>query len=199
MAKPNSSHLNSICVYCGSADNLPRYYLETAFKMGILLAQNHIRLIYGAGKTGLMGAVADGCLSAGGEVTGVVPENLNLSALIHENLTQLEVTSDIHQRKARMSALADAFIALPGGFGTLDELFESLTWAQIGLHNKPVGLLNIQGYYDPLLAMVARAAREGFIFAEHGSLLIHDTDPKELLEKLLTFQRPDGLDRWVNR
>lgn len=189
----------SICVYCGSADHLSPVYLEAAGEMGRILASRRIRLVYGAGKTGLMGALADGCLQAGGEVIGVVPVNLNTSALIHASLTRLEVTTDIHQRKARMSELADAFIALPGGYGTLDELFETLTWAQIGLHHKPIGLLNTAGYYQPLLELIDHAAREGFIFAEHGGLFVHDEHPAALLEKLLHFSRPDGLEKWVNR
>lgn len=192
-------HFTNICVYCGSADNVhPDFYAE-ADRLGSVLAQAGIRLIYGAGKTGLMGAVADGALKAGGEVIGVTPENLNTPVLIHAGLTQLEVTPDIQLRKARMSSLADAFIALPGGYGTFDELFETLTWAQIGLHHKPVGLLNTRGYFDPLLAVVENARKEGFIYAEHQVLLVHDSDPIRLLEKLEGFETPSGLDRWVNR
>jgi len=129
----------SICVYCGSADGLADGYLAAARELGQILADRGIELVYGAGKTGLMGAVADGVLNAGGKVIGVVSENLNQPQLMHTGLTRLEVVADIHQRKARMSQLAEAFIALPGGYGTLDELFETLTWAQIGLHTKPVG------------------------------------------------------------
>lgn len=194
-----SSGIKSICVYCGSADGLAADYLEAAAEMGRLLARSGIHLIYGAGKTGLMGAVADGALSAGGVVTGVVPENLNSPVLIHAGLTTLEVTPDIHSRKARMSALADAFIALPGGYGTFEELFETLTWAQIGLHHKPVGLLNAAGYFDPLLKLIEHAAREGFIFPEHRQLLVHAAQPQDLLPLLLNFQAPRGLDRWINR
>ena len=167
--------------------------------MGKTLAQAGIRLVYGAGKTGLMGAVADGALAAGGEVIGVVPENLNTPALIHAGLTRLEVTPDIHSRKARMSVLADAFIALPGGYGTFEELFETLTWVQIGIHHKPVGLLNIAGYFDPLLALIEHACNEGFIFPEHLDLLVQSEVPQDLLHDLLNFHAPDGLDRWVNR
>ena len=144
---PNS--LRSICVFCGSADGLKQVYLDAAFGLGQLLARQGITLVYGAGKTGLMGAVADGALSAGGEVIGIVPHNLNTSALIHAGLTRLETSENMHTRKARMSELAEAFIALPGGLGTFDELFETLTWVQIGLHHKPVGLLNTLNYYDP--------------------------------------------------
>jgi len=191
--------LQSICVYCGSADGLARHYLEAAYQTGRLLAQSNIRLVYGAGKTGLMGAVADGVLSAGGQVTGVVPESLNSPVLIHAGLTSLEVTPDIHTRKARMSALADAFIALPGGYGTFEELFETLTWAQIGLHHKPVGLLNITGYFDPLLSLVRHASQEGFLFPEHLNLFTTSASPQDLLDMLHHFQLPPGLERWVNR
>ena len=167
--------------------------------MGKVLVSNGYRLIYGAGKTGLMGALADSVLNEGGEVVGITPENLNTPQLIHANLTRLEVVPDIHNRKARMSALADAFIALPGGYGTLDELFETLTWAQIGLHSKPIGLLNTLHYYDPLLAMVDKARREKFIYEEHKQLFVDDDDPQALIDKLNAFKAPQGQNNWVNR
>ncbi|HMN62478.1 MAG TPA: TIGR00730 family Rossman fold protein [Anaerolinea sp.] len=191
--------LNSICVYCGSADGLDEVYLEAARRMGSLLARSGIRLVYGAGKTGLMGAVADGALEAGGKVVGVTPVSLNLPALIHAGLSELQVTPDIHSRKARMSALADAFIALPGGFGTFEELFETLTWAQIGLHSKPIGLLNINHYYDPLVSMVEHAIQEGFIYPEQRGLLMQAPDPLQILERLRAYTPPDGLSRWITR
>lgn len=191
--------LNSICVYCGSADGLDEVYLEAARRMGILLARSGIRLVYGAGKTGLMGAVADGALEAGGQVVGVTPVSLNLPALIHAGLSELQVTPDIHSRKARMSALADAFIALPGGFGTFEELFETLTWAQIGLHSKPIGLLNINHYYDPLVSMVEHAIQEGFIYPEQRGLLLQAPEPQQILEHLRAYTPPDGLSRWITR
>jgi uncharacterized protein (TIGR00730 family) len=191
--------IQSVCVYCGSADNLPAVYLQAARQTGTLLAQSGLRLVYGAGKTGLMGAVAQAALDAGGQVTGVTPKNLNLPSLIHSGLSRLEVTPDIHARKARMSALADAFIALPGGYGTFEELFETLTWAQIGLHTKPVGLLNVRGYYDPLIALVEHAIQEGFIYPEHRDLLQIEDQPERLLEKLAAYTPPARLERWVNR
>lgn len=189
----------SICVYCGSADGLDQIYLDAARILGGLLANRGIELIYGAGKTGLMGALANGVLEAGGTVTGIVPENLNQSQLIHGTLSRLEVVPDIHARKARMSQLAEAFITLPGGYGTLDELFETLTWAQIGLHTKPVGLLNTGGYFGPLLEMIERARSEKFIYDEHRDLLISSSDPSDLLSKLEQFNIPSGLERWVSR
>ena len=167
--------------------------------MGQALAQAGLRLVYGAGKTGLMGAVAEGVLQSGGQVTGVVPVLLNQPQLIHAGLTELEVVENIHQRKARMSELADAFIALPGGYGTFEELFETITWAQLGLHQKPVGLLNTLGYFDPLLELVQHALQEGFLYAEHRTLLLNTDDPDGLLDLLRQYQVPPNLDRWVNR
>jgi uncharacterized protein (TIGR00730 family) len=190
---------HSVCVYCGSADHLSPVYLEGARSMGQQLAANGIRLIYGAGKTGLMGALADGVLEAGGKVVGVVPVNLNTPQLIHNQLSQLEIVPDIHQRKARMIALAEAFIVMPGGYGTFDEFFETLTWAQIGLHQKPIGLLNIRGYFNPLLNLVDNARIEGFIYPGHEKLLVVDQDPAGLLSKLKEYTSPVDLERWVNR
>ena len=191
--------MKSVCVYCGSADGIHPDYYRGAVEMGAYLAKNSLKLIYGAGKTGLMGALADGALSAGGEVIGVVPENLNSAILIHANLTQLEIVKDIQQRKARMNALADALIALPGGYGTFDELFEALTWTQIGLQRKPIGLLNICGYFDPFLAMVDRALEDKFIYPEHRSILAIDNTPAGLIYAMKKFTYPENMDRWVNR
>jgi hypothetical protein len=193
------SSIKSICVYCGSADGLKKEYYDAAYQLGQIFALNDITLVYGAGKTGLMGAIADGVLDAKGTVYGVVPEILNEPQLIHTNLTKLEVLPDIQLRKARMSELADAFIAMPGGFGTFDELFETLTWAQIGIHQKPIGLLNVNNYFNPLLIMVDHALKEKFIYAEHRILLQHDPDPKTLLEKITSFKQPEGLGRWISR
>lgn len=189
----------SICVYCGSADGVREEYTQAAYRMGQTLAQAGLQLVYGAGKTGLMGAVANGALAAGGQVTGVVPTLLNTPQLIHGGLTHLEVVETIHQRKARMIELAGAFIALPGGYGTLDELFENLTWAQIGLHNKPVGLLNTLRYFDPLLRMVEHALQEKFIYDEHRAFLRASEDPSDLLRQLRAAPPPPEDNRWVNR
>lgn len=191
--------IQSICVYCGSADGVRAEYYDAAFQMGKELARSGIRLIYGAGKTGLMGAVADAVLQTGGEVVGVVPTLLNTPQLIHANLTRLEVVDTIHTRKARMSELADAFIALPGGYGTFEELFETLTWAQIGLHQKPVGLLNALNYFDPLLELVQHALREGFIYDEHRTMMLSSDTPDRLIAMLRDYETPQNLDRWVNR
>jgi hypothetical protein len=146
-----------------------------------------------------MGAIASGALENGGEVIGVLPEIFNTPTLAHNGLTRLEIVENMHLRKARLAELADAFIALPGGFGTLEELFEILTWAQIGLHQKPVGLLNIRCYFDPLLELVEKASAEGFIYREHRALLTSSDEPKVLLEALLNHNPPAGLERWLTR
>lgn len=191
--------LTKVCVYCGSADHLHADYLTAAQEMGRLLAEKGLTLIYGAGKTGLMGAVADGALGAGGKVIGVIPENLNQPQLARLDLTEVEVCHTISERQARMLELADAMIALPGGFGTLYELFEALTWAQIGLHRKPIGVLNIHGYYDPLLDLLKGARTEGFIFPEHYNLLTEASTPAALLQKIQQYEPPAGLERWITR
>ncbi len=191
--------MKSICVYCGSADQVNFQYLQAARQMGATIAQRGYQLWYGAGSTGLMGAVADGALQAGGEVIGVIPELFNTPQLAHTGLTRLEVVGDMHQRKQRLAQCADAFIALPGGFGTFEELFEILTWSQIGLHAKPVGVLNVVGYFEPLLAMVDHAHREGFIYQEHKQLMVSADTPQELLSALENHQHPDGLERWLTR
>ena len=191
--------LKCVCVYCGSADHLKPEYLEAAYRMGQFLARAGIRIVYGAGKTGLMGKLADGALEAGGEVIGVVPKNLYTPVLIHSSLTFLEVVDGIQIRKARMSELAEGFIALPGGYGTFDELFEIMTWAQIGLHSKPIGILNVSNYFDPLIKLVANAWQEGFIYPGHEKLLLVDTDPRQLIEKMENYVPPGGLEKWVER
>ncbi len=191
--------MQAICVYCGSSDKMPEIYLQAASEMGKTIAERGLRLVYGAGSTGLMGALADAALLAGGDVLGVIPHYFNTPVLAHPNLTQLEIVDTLHQRKARMVELSDAFIALPGGFGTLEEFFEVLTWAQIGLHQKPVGLLNTHGYYNLLLAMIEQAQREGFIYDEHRALFNVEEQPATLLDALQNHTSPAGLERWLTR
>ena len=191
--------MQSVCVYCGSSDRIGPVYLQAAYQMGVRLAQRGLRLIYGAGKTGLMGAVADGALAAKGEVYGVIPTMFYTPALAHKELTRLEVSENMHTRKARMYELADAFIALPGGLGTYDELFETLTWAQIGLHRKPVGLLNTAGYFEPLLRLLEHTRTEGMLYEEHLALYVHAMEPDDLLDQIAQHRPPDGLERWVER
>jgi uncharacterized protein (TIGR00730 family) len=193
------NQIKRICVYCGSADDLHEDYLSAARNLGRVLAEQGITLVYGAGKTGLMGAVAEGALGAGGTVIGVIPENLNQPQLARLDLTEVEVCDNIAQRQARMQELSDAMIALPGGFGTMYELFEALTWSQIGLHNKPIGVLNVRGYFTPLMELLAHAREEGFIYPEHYDLLIESSSSEELLKKISAYTPPQGLERWVTR
>ncbi len=188
-----------VCVYCGSSDRIDRIYHDAAESMGIAIADRGYSIVYGGGGTGLMGSVADAALSHGAAVIGVIPEAFNTSALNHSNLTELRVVKSMHERKALMADMADAFIALPGGFGTFDELFEILTWAQVGIHRHPIGILNTEGYYDPFLTLIKHAQEEGFIYNEHRDLLVHDQDPTNLLDRLMHYVPPEKLDRWVNR
>ena len=190
---------NIITVYAGSADGLPETHLQAARKLGEAIAKQNRQMVYGAGSTGLMGAVADGALEAGGEVFGIINESLNLDHLIHDELTGIEVVEDIHTRQERMLELADAIIAIPGGLGTYAETIEALTWAQIGLHNKPVGLLNTEGYFDPFIAMINHSIKSGYIYPEHRGLFVVSEDPEALLEMLDTFTAPKNMNRWLDR
>ncbi len=190
--------MRSICVYCGSADGVHADYLKAAYQLGETLAKRKLRLIYGGGKTGLMGALAEGALQAGGEVIGIIIPSMNTPALAHPGLSIMEVVPDMHGRKARMHELADGYIALPGGFGTLDELFETITWAQIGHHQKPIGLLNVRGYFNRLLEALDYAVQEGFIFQEHrASLHVHEN--AETLLTMMGNHRPplEAIRRWM--
>ena len=193
------SFRKNITVYAGSADHLKQVYLDAAWLLGETLAKQGRTLVFGAGKTGLMGAVADGALVAGGKTVGVINDGLNLPHLAHAGLSELEILPDIHTRQARMTQLADGIIALPGGFGTFAELFEALTWAQIGLHNKPVGLLNVAGYFDPLVTMIEKAIEENYIYPEHRELFYVTDDPASLLALLDGFTPSNGINRWVER
>lgn len=191
--------MKSICVYCGSSDKIQPGYLEVARRTGSAIARRRIQLWYGAGSTGLMGALAEAALASGGEVIGVIPSLFNNPTLAHYGLTRLEVVESMHERKQRLAEQADAFVALPGGYGTFEELFEILTWAQIGLHTKPVGLLNAFGYYDGLLKMIEHALAEGFIYDEHRLLLHIAQEPETLLDSMQAYHPPQGLERWLSR
>jgi hypothetical protein len=191
--------VKTVTVYCGSSDEVPAFYLDAARSMGRAIAGRSLQLVYGGGSTGLMAAVADAVLEAGGEVIGVLPHRFNKPELAHGSLTRLELVDGMHPRKARMAELADGFVALPGGLGTMDELFEVLTWAQIGLHSKPVGLLNVQGYYDHLLKFLEHANKEGFTFWEHQKLYTSSDDPEKLLDALDVYAPPENLARWMER
>jgi uncharacterized protein (TIGR00730 family) len=190
--------MKSICVFCGSSDTVHADYMSAARLTGRTLAERGIRLIYGGGKTGLMGAVADGLLEAGGEVVGVIIPTMNTLALAHIGLTQMDVVAGMHARKARMHELSDGYLALPGGFGTFDELFETVTWAQTGAHEKPVGLLNVKNYYAPLLAAIDHAVQEGFVFQEHRDVMFCEPDVNTLIDKMERYEHPRAaVKRWM--
>ena len=191
--------MKTICVYCGSSDKVEQKFLDAATLVGKGIAERGFRLVYGGGSTGLMGAVADSALAHQGEVIGVIPEHLKREALVHQGVTQLEIVVDMHQRKARMMELSDAFIALPGGFGTLEELFEVLSWAQLGLHSKAIGLLNVDNYYEALLKFLEHANQEGFTYHEHQGLYRESSKVDDLIEAILNYETPEGLDKWLDR
>lgn len=181
---PQVPRQRSICVYCGSRHGEPPAYTEAAHALGRAIGARGLRLVYGGGNVGLMGEVADAALAAGAPVLGVIPRALLEREIAHHGLTELRVVETMHQRKQLMAEQSDAFIALPGGIGTLEELFEIWTWRQLGYHDQPIGLLNIGGYYDALLKFLDRSVEEGFVSAEVRSLLQIDTDATRLLEAL---------------
>jgi len=193
--------MKRICVFCGAnAGNNPRYRAE-AEQLGRLLAARGIELVYGAGNIGLMGAVADACLEAGGTVIGVIPEALMGKEVAgrpvdHRALTRIEVVDSMHTRKARMAELADGFIALPGGFGTFEEFCEVLTWGQLGFHTKPMGLLNVNGFYDPLLALFDHAVSEGFLRPQNRAMALADTNIERLLGTMSSYQA-EPVSKWL--
>lgn len=174
-----------VCVFCGSREGDRPLYRDAAAELGTLIARAGHGVVYGGGNIGLMGIIADAALAAGGEVIGVIPRHLLDREVAHGDLSTLHVVGSMHERKALMAELADVFVAAPGGFGTLDELCEILTWAQLGLHRKPCGLLNTAGYFDPLLAMFDHAVREGFLSAAHRQLMPSEQHAQRLLDRLL--------------
>lgn len=195
----NSHFCHTITVFAGSAVGLDPVFAKAAYQLGKIIAIQGRKLVYGGGRTGLMGAVAEGALAHGGEVIGVINEDLNRPNLSHAGLTRLEIVPDIQIRKFRLIELGDAAIALPGGFGTLDEIFETLTGAQIGLHNKPLGFLNTVGYYDLLLKTIGFAMAENFIFPVHRQLYLSSENPLELLSGLDNYTPPKDLESWLER
>ncbi len=193
--------MKSLCVFCGSNAGQNPVYRAEAEKLGRLLAARNIELIYGAGNIGLMGAVADACLGAGGKVTGIIPEALVGKEVAgrpvdHRTLTRMEVVDSMHTRKARMAELSDGFIALPGGFGTFEEFCEILTWGQLGFHVKPMGLLNVNGFYDPLLALFDHAVNEGFLRAQNRAMALVSNDIDDLLVQMANY-RPEPVSKWL--
>jgi uncharacterized protein (TIGR00730 family) len=182
------AHLRRLCVFCGSSSGRDPRYAETARNLGKLLVARGLGLVFGAGHIGLMGVIADAVLEAGGEVIGVIPQVLVDKELAHRGLTDLRIVPGMHERKAVMAALSDAFVALPGGYGTADEWFEILTWAQLGLHDKPIGVLNVNGFFDPLLAWLDRATDEGFVKPAQRQLLVVAKWPEDLLDNLFDLE-----------
>jgi uncharacterized protein (TIGR00730 family) len=192
--------LKSVVVYCGSSGDVAPAYLEAARDTGRAIAQLELLLVYGGGATGLMGAVANSALESGGKVIGVTIDTFNSEELGHRDLTELHIMDDIQARKAKMLDLSDGILALPGGLGTFDELMEGLTWVQLGFHKKPVGLLNTNGYFDPLMSLLDRARSEGFLYVDQSELLISDHEPGRLLERLATFQpQVKVAERWAKQ
>lgn len=193
--------MKRICIFCGSNAGMSPRYREEAENVGRLLAERNIELVYGGGNVGLMGAVADACLEAGGTVIGIIPEALmgkevEGRSVDHRSLTRLEVVDSMHTRKARMAELSDGFIALPGGFGTFEEFCEVLTWGQLGFHVKPMGLLNVNGFYKPLLSMFDHAVDEGFLRAQNRAMVLADTDIGRLIDAMTTY-KPERVSKWL--
>jgi uncharacterized protein (TIGR00730 family) len=187
-----------ICVFCGSSPGSRTIYRQQAKVLGRLLAAKGIGLVYGGGNVGLMGIIADAVIQASGEVIGIIPRALLDAEIGHQGLSELRVVGSMHERKAMMAELSDAFIALPGGFGTFEEFCEVVTWSQLGLHRKACGLLNVAGYYDSLLALFDHAVQEGFLKPEHRSLVISDDDPEQLIYRIQKFEPPET-PKWITK
>ena len=189
--------MKSICVYCGSNAGSKPAYTERAIALGDRIAKEGLQLVYGGGNVGLMGIVADAVLAASGEVVGVIPEQLVNWEVAHKGVTRLEVVANMHERKKRMFDLSDAFVALPGGFGTLDEMFEMLTWRQLGIGDKPCAFLDVEGFYTPLMGMIDRMVDERFLHAEQRQDLWHGEDIGTMLEWMQNYQ-PAQASKWID-
>ena len=190
--------MKRVCVFTGSSPGARPQYADAARQFGAELAARGYELVYGGGRVGLMGVIADSVLASGGRAIGVIPENLVAKEIGHAGLTELHIVKSMHERKALMADLSDAFVAMPGGIGTLEEFFEVLTWAQLGLHAKPCGLLQVAGYFDGLLALIDHAVQERFVKAEHLAMLIAAQSPAELLDRLAAYHAP-VVDKWIDR
>lgn len=188
--------MKRLTVFCGSSSGTDEIYEKQAYKLGQTLADRNIGLVYGGANVGLMSAVANGCLSKGGEVTGVLPRFIKDKGIAHKNLTQLILVETMHERKTRMDELSDGAIALPGGFGTLEEFFEVLTWGQLGLHKKPVGILNINGFYDPLEDLTGKMVDKGFLKEANRKMLLISDDIEKLLDQMENYV-PSTVNKWI--
>lgn len=188
--------MNTVCVFAGSNPGVKPEYRAQAIQLGSTLSDQGIRLVYGGSKLGLMGEVANEVLHRGGHVIGVMPKGLFRGEIVHRELTELIEVESMHERKAKMGEIADGFIALPGGLGTFEELFEVLCWAQIGIHTKPIGLLNINGYYDPLIELIRHSVQEGFSNESHLSLITVSEDPQQLITQMMQYQPQELGNKW---
>jgi uncharacterized protein (TIGR00730 family) len=186
--------MDSVCVFCGSRDGNDPAYVAAAKATGATMARRGWKLVYGGGHVGLMGALADAALAEGGEVIGIMPRALLTREIAHPGITRLHLVTSMHRRKALMSSMSDGFLTLPGGYGTLEEFFETLTWAQLGLHTKPCALLDVAGFWRPLLAMVDNQIAAGFVLAEHRRLILASDDPIELLDRMAVYVPPGSID-----
>ena len=189
--------MQRICVYCGSSSGKRPEYVAAAQTLASALVSRDLELVYGGATAGIMGAIADAMLELGGKVHGVLPHSLRRKELAHQGLTELHMVETMHERKAKMGDLSDGFIALPGGFGTFEELIEMITWGQLRFHAKPCGLLNVGGYYDHLIAMVAHAEQEGFIRSENRAMLLHDSEADGLLKQFENYA-PPIVEKWID-
>ncbi|MGB1311786.1 MAG: TIGR00730 family Rossman fold protein [Leucothrix sp.] len=190
--------MKRICVYCGSSYGKLPIYTDTAKALGKVLTDNNIGLVYGGASVGIMGVVADAVLAGGGEVIGVIPQAIADKEIAHTGLSQLEVVPNMHERKAMMADFADGFIALPGGLGTMEELFEVWTWSQLGFHQKPCGLMNVAGYYDHLTAFIDHAVDQEYVKAVHQEALLVATDPADLIQQMTNYRAAPG-SKWIGR
>ncbi|MEH6766051.1 MAG: TIGR00730 family Rossman fold protein [Aequorivita antarctica] len=191
------NNLEKICVFCGSSEGNDLAITDAAIKLGGIFAERNITLVYGAAKIGVMGIIAKSVLDNNGKVIGIIPNFLKKKEVVHLGLTELITTENMHERKMKMQEESDSFIALPGGMGTLEELFEIMTWLQLGLHQKPIGLLNINGFYNDLIKMLETMVRKGFLSMDNYSLLLVDSNPHQLLKKMEEFKRPE-VPKWLN-
>lgn len=195
--KQEMNNLNNICVFCGSSEGNDFAITDAAQTLGEIFAKRNIALVYGGAKIGVMGIIAKSVLKNKGKVIGVIPAFLKKKEVVHLGLTRLITTENMHERKLKMQEESDGFIALPGGMGTLEELFEIITWLQLGLHQKPIGLLNVNGFYNDLIKMLETMVRKGFLSVENYSLLLVDSNPISLIKKMEEFKRPD-VPKWLN-
>ncbi|MFD0861871.1 TIGR00730 family Rossman fold protein [Sungkyunkwania multivorans] len=190
--------MKSIVVFCGSSEGNDQVILDQAYELGKVLASEGITLVYGAAKIGIMGSVARGALDQKGKVVGVVPEFLKMKEVVHHGLSKLHTTENMHQRKLLMHDLSEGVIMLPGGFGTLEEFFEMITWAQLGLHQKPIGILNTNGFYDELMSMLEKMVKRGFLKMDNYNMIQVDDDIPTLLEKMSAY-KPKAVPKWIKK